>query len=924
MYPAARFQPTRLLGAALILLLVWAGEVLPQEKTDVARALVHKADSLRQERRFKEAELAYRQALVLQKDSVPALIGLGRIFYERRKWKAAQEWFRRALAIEPENQEARAFFNNPHLQTLLRQADSLRVLKKYHDAEELFKEALDIDENSVPALLGLARIAHAEADWDGVKKWTRRVRNLEPENEEVRHLLTTHPRPKALPHIEKGEQYLAAGEYKKAKKAFRKALKIYAGSLRVFRGLARLGWQERDWGEVKEWYGRLLEVEPTDLEANYYRGIAYRETGKVKALLLKKRDFSISEKHFAKVMSVDSTYADVLYQRALLERWRRNFPSAVVWATRQLRLKPNLTHVNVGLYRLYRMFVVRSDESRMRLWRRRHPDDWATFALAERLRLSNKLDEAEHLFQQLLEKESPQVNDTMLYLSLVKLYLQQGREENANAYFTLALERLETDLDAQFWFEACKYIFTDEELAAFRTLDDPAAQKAFFEKFWTRRSPLPVARVNPRAMTHFRRLVFAERNFWYDGLRTWATNPDKVGYLRFPKVYEENQEFNDKGVVFIRHGPPDEVAKTAGQMTSNESWHYFKRPDRPEFIFHFLKADRLAVGNNWKLAPFLPDVRMYQDRAGWDPKLDRLLMASSQPEINSLLNQLADESYVIVKEAMATDTHTWEKGTQELPMPHYTAFFRGKDGKTRLEFYYGFFIPDLISEEMTDPTFEYGVGVYDRTWRLLDKSYAEGNLVAASNQGRNNIFIQRYRTELDPGAYQLVFYATRPGSKKIGGDNLKIEVPDLSGSDLIMSDLVLALDIGPATPRSAFVTGEMEVVPNPTRTYRQSNPVRLYFELYNLETDSRQLSRYEMETVMKRLKRGGLFGGGKKEVISIVNRREVAGTTSQEVNTFDVSKLEDGEYELTVKVRDLNSGQKVEKSIELMLRKARS
>ena len=202
-----------------------------QTKSHDPHLLLQKANSLKIEGEYKEAEIVYRQALIFDRKSVEAMLGLGKLFYEKGKWSEAQDWFKQALSIDPENEEAQIFFANPKLQEILKKADGLRLAGKYKDAEKELNQALKIDEESILVLNGLGKIAYEKADWKNTKKWFKKVLKIEPENKEANHFLTTNPKPKALSQISEGDTLVQKREYKKAGKAYKKALKIYKGSL---------------------------------------------------------------------------------------------------------------------------------------------------------------------------------------------------------------------------------------------------------------------------------------------------------------------------------------------------------------------------------------------------------------------------------------------------------------------------------------------------------------------------------------------------------------------------------------------------------------------------------------------------------------------------------------------------------------------
>ncbi|MCH8872939.1 GWxTD domain-containing protein [candidate division KSB1 bacterium] len=684
--------------------------------------------------------------------------------------------------------------------------------------------------------------------------------------------------------------------------------------MQAFRGLGQIAFLKQEWGKIKDWYGKVLEVQPLDSEANYYLGIAYRETGKTKSFQLKKMDFNKSRDFFSLVIDREPAYRDVFYQRGLVERWDEKFENALIWGHKQVEFKPDLVHAEIGLYKSYRLLLKHSNHIR---WSDMQQGMWVDYLQGEVSRLNKDFQKAESIFRKILEQYS--VNKNLIYLSLVRLNLQQDSLKKASDYFNLALNSLETHFDAEYLFEDSKYISTDQEMALYRNLGTVEDKKIFFQKFWKRRNPLPASPINVRAMEHYRRLILAEKSFWFDGVRSWATNPDKAGHLKFPAAYFENEEFNDKGLIYIRHGAPNQVAITPGQLFhSNESWHYFKRDDREKFIFHFLKA-YLATGNNWKLAANLPNIRMVQDRVGWDSKLDRLTLATSQQEISIIQNQIADQSHLTVKNAMSSDSHTWDKGTEELDMPYYIAYFRGDNNKTRVELYYGLAIQQLLNDEqnMDGVVLKHGVGLYDLDWNNITQFSRD----VSFKSNRENIFIHRFYFDLEPGTYHSVFYANRPSTKKWGGDNFEIEVPVIDRKAFGMSDLELAFNILDAERESVFKNGKFEVIPNPSKIFNKSDQVHLYFEIYNLRKDETGETSFNIEYTMTQRKGSfKLFGGGKKQVISVKNDFTGFEHTYYETAGFDVSKLQPGEYKMTVKVKDLNLGKTAEKSIDLRIK----
>ncbi len=685
-----------------------------------------------------------------------------------------------------------------------------------------------------------------------------------------------------------------------------------------------MAFKKADWGKVKDWNNKLIELNPNDRDAHYQLGVAYRETGRFKALLLRKLDFGKSQKHFDTVIHADSSFKDVIYQRGLLERYRHQWSRAIAFGHLQIDIKPELAHAQTGLFKLYRLLLHNKADKEVASWLTDQMGAWPEYFLGENHRQNARFAQADSILQSLLAGNSG-ISTQPVYLSLLRSSVQQQNQEDAQRYFDLALGSIQTHIDAEFLFEDCKLIFTEKELEIFRSLDALAQKREFFRTFWATRNPMPASPINYRALEHFRRLVFAENNYWYDGVHSKVSNPDQLTRLRFPRTRAFNQELNDKGLIYLRHGEPNDRARTGGLLISNESWHYYKRPDRPEYIFHFL-VGRNAPGGSWRLAPYLSNRQMLADRLGWDHNLDRLYYAASGVEHNSAIHEISAVSTKQVFAALSSDSHTWRKDLKFLPTKAYGTFFKGAEGKTRVELYVGVPLPELrMAGQREASTFEHGASILDQGHNAKGSHFETINcdeLGPARVFG--GLFIHRYLFEVEPNRYQLSFYTKLDDPEKLGGGNFNIQVPAFGTDELSLSDLELASAIEPAGSSSVFTNRDLRIIPNPAKEFSLSDPVSLYYEVYNLTKNQAAATSFEIESKLTQ-KKGkkflGIFGGGKKKSVSIKNFKSGTEVTAFEYENFDVNKLDPGEYTLIVRVQDLNSNQTVEKSIDLKLTK---
>ena len=122
---------------------------------------------------------------------------------------------------------------------------------------------------------------------------------------------------------------------------------------------------------------------------------------------------------------------------------------------------------------------------------------------------------------------------------------------NANAGVTWRETNQTAENPWQKWAnEDVVYIITDQEKAAFERLNTDEERQHFVEQFWARRDPTPGTVENEFKNEHYRRLAYAKQHF--------ASN--EPGWK------------TDRGRIYIRYGPPDEI-------DSHPSGGSYQRPD---------------------------------------------------------------------------------------------------------------------------------------------------------------------------------------------------------------------------------------------------------------------------------------------------------------------------------------------------------
>ena len=84
--------------------------------------------------------------------------------------------------------------------------------------------------------------------------------------------------------------------------------------------------------------------------------------------------------------------------------------------------------------------------------------------------------------------------------------------------------------------EDTRWIITDQELAAFKALNNDEERDKFIENFWQRRNPTPGSKENPYRAAYYQRIAYANEHLAAAGTPGWRT---------------------DRGHIYIAYGKPD-------------------------------------------------------------------------------------------------------------------------------------------------------------------------------------------------------------------------------------------------------------------------------------------------------------------------------------------------------------------------------
>jgi len=664
--------------------------------------------------------------------------------------------------------------------------------------------------------------------------------------------------------------------------------------------------KKREWKKAIDILDSLVDEDPGYLEARYYRGIANREMAKFHTLA-EFEHWQNGINDFKYILSKDSTFNDVLYQYALYcrvpleqNKYRDQnirFADAIRMGHEQIRLRPDLPEQQYNLFSLYSRFVRNTRSQDALNWLREDSSSHSKYFEGVVLAREGQLKEAGLIYESLLN-DSQTFPVQPILLSLARLRYEQREPMIAEAYLEKAINEISHPLHAAFVFNDFKYIVNNQELETYQTLRSPDQFIQFFHALWARRDPMPAFEHNVRLEEHYRRLAVAEQDYTYDGYKLWLDTPEQGGQLDFPAPYFINDRFNDKGLIYIRHGEPDERISTVSPGISdnfntslgiagkksvfgpkeqsyratwvpNESWKY----QREDFTYHFVIAEG-ASGNNWRLTSSLTNIDMLEDRMHWGgsylqmakaaQQADEQRLSSNNPafseanangrfeEFDDQNNQAAsldmndfldmetgrevqmEASKLAVQTGLQTDRHTWADTLESFSFPVIATAFRGSK-EGYSDLLLHMALPANMGSGNDQPdSLRYEVGVALHD-TLWTERLNDRTIFSIPAQANNTTAsVHSIEFSVPPEDYHIALHSQLQNSPKLGAYSFTKEIPNYDLPELSISDLLIAYSITPTSDEYPINRSQLKIVPNPFQRVEIKEPFHLYYEIYNL------------------------------------------------------------------------------------------
>jgi tetratricopeptide (TPR) repeat protein len=518
------------------------------------------------------------------------------------------------------------------------------------------------------------------------------------------------------------------------------------------------------------------------------------------------------------------------------------------------------------------------------------------------------------------------------YLELARSYYLTGRSRDGEGSYYLGGRLARSAEAVAAYREDIAWVATPAELDAFdRQSSDQRG--AWLRAFWRGRDAGDVRIPGERLREHHRRYFYAiesypllSRHRQYD-----VVNP-----------YRSSQELvDDRGVIYVRHGEPDQVALfPALGVDPNVSWLYVRSGGN--LVFHF--AARGDVGD-YKLIESLldvfgPDTALRVQTGQWplstdptDPRSRLFLdLFNSRQNIDAQYQRLATGAGVqqtLLAEERSLGGRSVVIGTRtdsypirfraELEAALQRHVVAGESGSEVLVVYS---VPgSALEPEQTASGVVYRLEL--RTV-LLDGAtrvaYSDTTrVVRRDRELEDDEYLHGYMSVPVPdGLYELkVVLADRTrGAGRIAADDAVV-VPNFLAPVFGMSDVVVgqggAGEIWRVRDDSLSVTAR--------RRLPSDRPLEVYYEVHGLGPGT----RYRSELEVRKIGGGSVFGwvkrlfGGSDAPVALELEGVAVGPTTRVLQTVDVGDLAEGRYRLTIRIRPDGGADPVEREVDLTL-----
>lgn len=525
-------------------------------------------------------------------------------------------------------------------------------------------------------------------------------------------------------------------------------------------------------------------------------------------------------------------------------------------------------------------------------------------ASAELVQLYEKGAEFEELFRYYERLCSRPAYQDSLRPFLARSYLLADHKVDL-AYLYLVDKLSDLDHPSLFrvLFNDITDITSDEEKKAYEAAPNKGL---FLHKFWKSRDPTPLTSKNERLEEHYRRIAFAVNRFRSFRMRgLFGGKKDALPY-------------DVRGRFFVRYGPPDDAyidhlgsfGKSYGGTIleeGSESWLYHNIAGR-KLLLDFLETN--GVYNfGASLGSGLTGRRI---SAGARISLDPIYGRLSRGTLSYIGYQSIQDG---VLEKSPIDQFQYDYNNRKI-LDFSSERYVYKNNDVMLYYGLNYSGPDDGTNFVRT-----AVAVFDSNWnQFLVQTTQQSPVIEA-----DGAFLDLEKLNLPDGQYHVYLQLEDSTSNAIGVFRHDVQTGIFRQDTLQVTPLLPARRLTPSGAPSKFAYNGFEIMPNLGSVFQRTQPMGLYFEIYNLLLNNRGENSYSIEYRVRFVQSNWqAFLGSLKTLVGVDDHEKTVSNTAifsspnrdEPVgNSIDLSSYPEGSYELEVIVTDNISGETVTRKL---------
>ena len=493
-----------------------------------------------------------------------------------------------------------------------------------------------------------------------------------------------------------------------------------------------------------------------------------------------------------------------------------------------------------------------------------------------------------------LTTTKPNNKDAYLYLGL--MYYKTSNLDSSHYAYKKALLLMNEKERKDFTFYSVKELMEPIFGKDARNISDPE-MKELIDLYWDMKNPLYLSPYNERLLEHYSRVAYADLHFTIkkNNLPGWKT---------------------DRGETILRYGEPTNIIRYRPQVdvgkdnitikAKTEVWYY------PDMVYSF--SDEFFNGNFQFSAP-TGDKRLVSQYSG-----DSFSNFNAAKKVR---NEIYNPQY---------------EGPKFVVPFKIVQFKDERVDETDLYVNYGLGLPDTLKDGHNFLV-KHCAGIFFFT-DLYQLNYEDRDSIDAlpiSNliqiDSTTSCVVNTLAMPLPADTGNFAFEIIRNADKGVSSNHLKLAVRHFSRINLGMSDIVLANNVDETNSEHySLKRGNISILPNPLSTFSNRNKMFIYYEIYNLHFDGNGLTNFRQNIILKRIDNKGTAEKIFSPILKLVGinneEKEVSLTSDYQTKKrdsriylqLDMSGYEEGDYILTIKIKDNVIGKEIEQSTNLFWR----